>query len=133
MTSKQRLTCAIAGGQPDRLPATTHHLMDSFLKHFMGGASKLEFFDRFGLDAIDWVVAHRPDVSAGEFYDPLQGPPGFLEARRIATRDWQAVAEDLPGREEEGGPHKEGRQDDRSCLRGCHEVPWCHGVTRNRV
>ena len=85
MTSKQRMLCALGRGVPDRLPVTTHHLMASYLRHRMNGASSREFFDRFGLDAIDWVVAHRPDEAAGEFFDPLQGPLGFLEARRIST------------------------------------------------
>jgi len=98
MTSKQRLICALERGQPDRLPVTTHVLMDSFLADVMHGASGREFFDRFGLDAIQWVIAHRPDDSAGEYYDPLQGRPGFLEGRRICTDHWRVQAEDIPGR-----------------------------------
>lgn len=97
MTSKQRLCCALDRGQPDRLPVTTHHLMNSFLARFMQGASAREFFDRFSLDAIHWVTAHRPNDSAGEYYDPLQGPPGFLEARRICTDRWRVWAEAVPG------------------------------------
>jgi uroporphyrinogen decarboxylase len=99
MTPKQRMLCALNRGQPDRLPATTHHLMESFLRHRMNGASNREFFDRFGLDAIHWVVEHRPDESAGEFYDPLQGPLGFLEARRISTPAWRVHWEMIPGQE----------------------------------
>ena len=99
MTSKERMLCALDGGRPDRLPVTTHHLMDYFLKGQMGGASSREFFDRFGLDAIHWVVAHRPDESAGEYFDPLQGVPGFLEARRISSDQWQVFPEDISGQE----------------------------------
>jgi hypothetical protein len=99
MTSKQRLICALERRQPDRLPVTTHHLMDSFLRRYLNGASAREFFDRFGLDAIHWVVAHRPDESAGEYYDPLQGPPGFLEARRVSTDHWRVYADTIPGQE----------------------------------
>ncbi len=99
MTSKRRLRCALERGQPDRLPVTTHHLMDSFLKAYLGGASPLQFFDRFGLDAIHWVVAHRPDPAAGEYFDPLQGAPGFLEARRVSTDCWRVYAEVVPGHE----------------------------------
>jgi hypothetical protein len=99
VTSKQRLLCALDRGKPDRLPATTHHLMESFLKRYLDGASSLDFFDRFGLDAIHWVVAHRSDEAAGEYFDPLQGRPGFLEARRVATDNWHVVADDLPGYE----------------------------------
>src|ERR1035441_10119252 len=75
MTSKQRLLCALERRQPDRLPVTAHVLLDSFLDRFMHGASGREFFDRFGLDAIRWVTAHRPDDSTGEYYDPKQGRP----------------------------------------------------------
>ena len=99
MTSKERMLCALEGGRPDRLPVTTHHLMDYFLKTQMGGASSREFFDRFGLDAIHWVVAHRPDESAGGYFDPLQGAPGFLEARRVSSDQWQVLSEDISGRE----------------------------------
>lgn len=99
MTSKQRLICALERHQPDRLPVTTHHLMDFFLKRQLGGASAREFFDRFGLDAIHWVVAHRPDEAAGEYYDPIQRPPGFLEARRVSTDHWRVHPEAIPGQE----------------------------------
>jgi uroporphyrinogen decarboxylase len=99
MTSRQRLLCALDGGQPDRLPATTHHVMESFLKKYLGGASSRGFFDRFGLDAVRWVVAHRPDTSNGEYLDPLQGEPGFLEARRVATDQWRVFTEQIPGQE----------------------------------
>jgi uroporphyrinogen decarboxylase len=99
MTSKQRLRCALERRQPNRLPVTTHHLMDSFLKSHLGEATALEFFDRFGLDAVHWVVAHRPGEAAGEYFDPLQGPPGFLEARRVATDRWRVVPEPVLGNE----------------------------------
>ena len=99
MTSKQRMICALNRRQPDRLPVTTHHLMASFLKSRMNGASIPKFFDRFGLDAIHWIVAHRPDEGAGEFYDPLQGPLRYLEARRISTPTWRVYWESIPGHE----------------------------------
>ncbi len=72
------MLCALDGGRPDRLPATTHHVMDYFRKTYLDGGSSLQFFDRFGLDAIRWVVAHRPDAEKGEYYDPAQGEPVFL-------------------------------------------------------
>ncbi len=96
MNSRQRLLAALERKTPDRLPVATHHLMDYFLKKCMGGMSSREFFDHFGLDAIHWVVAHRPDESAGEYFDPLQGSPGFLESRRIATDRWRVYAEEVP-------------------------------------
>lgn len=96
MTSKQRMLTALDGGVPDRLPVTTHHLMSYFLDKYMGGMSDQEFFDYFGLDPITWIVPHRPDPDAGEYYDPLQGEPGFLESRRIATDNWRIEFEEVP-------------------------------------
>src|SRR5271169_5048859 len=91
------MLCALNRKVPDRLPATTHHLMESYLKNYLGGTDSRGFFDRFNLDAIDWVVAHRPEGAAGERYDPEQGKIGFLEARRIATDQWRITSEELPG------------------------------------
>lgn len=96
MTSKERMLTAIKRGEPDRLPVTTHHLMDYFLDTYMGGMSKQDVFDAFGMDAITWTVPHRPDPALGEYYDPLQGEPGFLEARRIASPQWHIEFEDVP-------------------------------------
>lgn len=95
MTSKQRMLTALDRGIPDRLPVTTHHLMTYFLDNIMGGMSNQEFFDHFGMDAIVWTVPHRPDADAGEYYDPTQGEPGFLESRRIATDEWRIESEIL--------------------------------------
>lgn len=97
MTPRQRLLCALDRRMPDRLPATTHHLMPSFLNGQMGGMSERDFFDRFGFDAIRWAVHHRADEAQGEFADPTQGTPGFLEARRICTDRWHVERRDLPG------------------------------------
>lgn len=55
MTSKERLLTALDGGCPDRLPATTHHIMKYFLDTYMGGCSDREFFRVMGLDPIHWV------------------------------------------------------------------------------
>jgi hypothetical protein len=101
MTAKQRMVTALKRGMPDRLPVTTHHVMDYFLDTYMNGIGKQEFFDVFGFDPINWVVLHRPDESAGEYYDPEQGEIGFLEARRIVTDDWRIFAEDIPGQKYE--------------------------------
>ena len=97
MNSRQRLLSVLNHETPDRLPATTHHVMDSFLHHYLDGASRRKFFDTFGLDAVEWVVAHRPEESAGEFCDPLQGPAGFLESRRIVSDRWRIFPEEVPG------------------------------------
>lgn len=95
MTSRQRLLAAITRGRPDRLPVTTHHVMPSFLAGCLNGISTQEFFDQFGFDAVVWTVPHRPDASAGEYPDPLQGEPGFLESRRVASDNWRVFAEPI--------------------------------------
>ena len=97
MTSRQRMLCALNRQVPDRLPVTTHHLMESYLRKRHGGADSLRFFDTYGLDAVNWVVEHRPEGAAGERYDPVQGKIGFLEARRVVTDQWRISEEDIPG------------------------------------
>lgn len=99
MTPKERMIAAFERRVPDRLPATTHHVMPSFLDRFMGGISSDEFFERFDLDPIRWVVAHRPDPARGEFLEPHQGAIGFLEARRSSSASWRVETDDLPGHE----------------------------------
>ncbi len=99
MNPKQRFLAALNREKPDRLPVTTHHLMPSFLAHYMDGAEEMDFFNIFRIDPIKWIVAHRPDPDLGEYYDPDQGEPGFLEANRICTDNWRIRIEDLEGYE----------------------------------
>ena len=99
ITSRQRMIAALDRNTPDRLPETTHHVMHIFLKKYLGGMDSRGFFDRFGLDAIHWVVAHRPDEAAGERADPTQKDLGFLEARRVVSDCWRIAAEPVQGLE----------------------------------
>ncbi len=99
MTSKERMLAAIGRRTPDRLPVTTHHVMPYFLDKYLGGMTAQQFFDEFGLDAIVWTVSHRPNEARGEYRDPLQGEPGFLESRRVATDSWRVYAESVPDNE----------------------------------
>ncbi len=99
MNSKQRFLNALEKKKTDRLPVTTHHLMPSFLDKYMGGISDQDFFDFFGLDPIKWIIAHTFDETKGEYYDPIQGEIGFLEARRICTDDWRFTSEDILGQD----------------------------------
>jgi uroporphyrinogen decarboxylase len=101
VTSKERFLAALDRKTPDRLPVTTHHVMDYFLKKYMGGASSEAFFDAFGLDPILWLSPQRPDKDNGQFYDPAQPDPGFREPRRVVSDDWRIETEDVPG-----GEHK---------------------------
>ena len=99
MTSKQRMLTAIRGGTPDRLPVTTHFLMPHFLNASMGGMSEDEFFDQCGWDPITYTTPHRPAPDHTEYYDPLQGTPGFLESRRIASDQWRVYVEPVEGQQ----------------------------------
>jgi hypothetical protein len=87
------MVAALERRAPDRLPVTTHHVMPAYLERYLGGMSAQEFFDEFQLDPIVWTVPHRPESERGEYYDPLQGEPGFLESRRVATDEWRVFAE----------------------------------------
>ena len=71
--------------------------MASFLESGMGAISNDEFFEKFGMDPIRWVVAHRHDPENGEYLNPDQGVIGFLGARWVSTDDWRIVQETIPG------------------------------------
>jgi len=97
MTSRERLLTTLDGGQADRLPVTTHHLMPYFLDKYMKGTSFEGFFDRFQMDAIDWVVPVKADESRGEYLDPSQGEPGFLQVSRVFSDNWRIESESISG------------------------------------
>ncbi len=95
MNAKERFLKALKGEIPDRLPVTTHHVMPSFLDSHLDGASEQDFFDRFGLDPIKWVIAYHAEESSGEYFDPGHTELGFLEARRICSDNWRFKVEKL--------------------------------------
>jgi uroporphyrinogen-III decarboxylase len=99
MTPRERLLTALAGGTPDRLPVTTHHVMPYFLETYLDGISAQEFFRRYSLDAVLWTVPHRAAPDRGEYADPLQGEIGFLESQRVSTDAWRIECEAMPGHE----------------------------------
>jgi len=99
MNSKERLLAAIRGELPDRLPVTTHHLIPSFLQSHLNGSSDQEFFDRFGLDPIQWIIAFAASESAGEYHDPGHTELGFLEARRVSSDQWRFRVDKLENRQ----------------------------------
>jgi len=97
---RQRLFTAFERGIPDRLPVTTHHVMNYFRNTYMKGMSNLEIFDYFGLDAIHWTAPVRPDISAGDYFDPTDPPSDDpLHSRRIVNDNWQISSEVLPNQE----------------------------------
>ncbi len=55
MTSRERLLTALDRKVPDRLPVTTHHIMEYFLKTYMDGMNNKQFFEHFQMDAIHWT------------------------------------------------------------------------------
>ena len=103
MTSRERLLAALDRRVPDRLPATTHHLMPSFLAG-MGGLTEREFFDRFGLDAICWttpleqpspVHVRPPGAGAGQVIasaeDGTSGAAWHLECEAVPDARYRAT------------------------------------------
>jgi uroporphyrinogen decarboxylase len=51
MTSKERMMCALRREKPDRLPVTVHQWQGYHLDTYLGGATPLQAFERFGMDA----------------------------------------------------------------------------------
>jgi uroporphyrinogen-III decarboxylase len=51
MTSKERMMRALHREKPDRLPVSVHQWQGYHLDRFLGGASALEAFQMFGMDA----------------------------------------------------------------------------------
>ena len=45
MNPKERFIKTLEGGEADRIPVTTYHLMPSFLDNCMNGISDQDFFD----------------------------------------------------------------------------------------
>jgi uroporphyrinogen-III decarboxylase len=107
VNSRERLLTALDGGQPDRLPVTTHHLMPYFLETYLDGASDDEFFDRFGLDPIRWVWDVKPDESRGEYWSSAAedashaGEPLPDGTRWIVSDDWRIEPRQLAGSPDE--------------------------------
>ncbi len=89
MTSRQRFLKALELGQPDRLPVTTHHVMPYFLEKYLGGISTSDFFDRFGLDAIDWVDARMPDIEQGDYLEPISSGGEVGNAPCLCSDRWR--------------------------------------------
>jgi hypothetical protein len=98
MTSRERLLAALERRIPDRLPATTHHVMPYFLRRYLDGMTVDKFFQFTGLDAVRWVVGHTPNEARGDYFDSRQGEIGFLEARRVSSASWRVMSEPLKGK-----------------------------------
>lgn len=95
MTTKQRFLKALANEKPDRLPVSTHNVMDYYLKTYEGGASKAEFFERYGMDRIEWFNPCKPDEAKGQYWSDVK----LTAYQGIVSDDWRIQAEELPSSE----------------------------------
>ena len=92
MTVKQRFLTTLENKKADRLPVTTHHIMDYYLQKYEGGATISSFFERHGLDPIDWVLACKPDETKGQYWSRTKST-GYSG---IVSDDWQVFTEIIP-------------------------------------
>jgi uroporphyrinogen decarboxylase len=97
MNSRDRLLTALSGGRPDRLPATTHHLMPYFLKTYMDDISEEQFFEFFQLDPIVWVSDRKPDEKAGEHWAVTDASKVGEADRCVASEQWRVETTALGG------------------------------------
>lgn len=101
MNSRERLLTALEGGQPDRLPVTTHHLMPWFLDTYLDGMPEAGFFSRFGMDPTRWAFDLVPDEVRGEYWSRGVGGEGqgyeVGPGRLIVSDDWRVKTLDVPG------------------------------------
>lgn len=51
MVPKERMMCALRRGKPDRLPVTVHQWQGYHLDKYLNGATPLQAFEHFGMDA----------------------------------------------------------------------------------
>ncbi|MCE5306394.1 MAG: hypothetical protein LLG20_02015 [Acidobacteriales bacterium] len=89
MTPRDRLLTALAGGKPDRLPATIHGWMDYWANKYMNGADQFEIYSRFGMDAQIFYFAwlDEPVVSAMYFTGDLVPGPNWRVTYTIPKQD----------------------------------------------
>ncbi len=78
VTSKERMLRALAREKPDRLPVTVHQWQAYHLDTYLGGASALEAFGMFGLDA---SIQYFQDM--GQFWLT------DADFTRFSTPDWR--------------------------------------------
>ena len=117
MTPKERMLAALAREVPDRLPATVHQWQPYHLSHYLGGASAIQAFRRFGLDAAIAIADPEPEVdhrhwrSENHAYQSESGttitdvsietPEGTLTQRLEANEQTQWWVEPLIKRRED--------------------------------
>jgi uroporphyrinogen decarboxylase len=78
MTSKERMMCALHCEKPDRLPVTVHQWQGYHLDKYLNGATPLQAFEQFGMDA---AVQYFEDM--GQFW--LVG----ADFSKFSTPEWR--------------------------------------------
>jgi hypothetical protein len=82
---------ALANEKADRLPASTHTLQSYYLKTYENGASMPDFFDRHGLDRIDWIQPFKPDEARGQYRSSYE-ETGY---GGIVSENWRISSEEV--------------------------------------
>jgi uroporphyrinogen-III decarboxylase len=102
MTPKERLETVIAGGIPDRVPATVHQWQPYHYRNIMGVADELEAFLAVGLDAViypwacvkqqpcpDWVTTRTEQPANGGLVEVayhITTPGGVLSGTQMRSQ-----------------------------------------------
>jgi uroporphyrinogen decarboxylase len=89
MTPRERLLTALAGGKPDRLPATIHGWMDYWRNKYLNGADQFEVYRYFEMDAqiFDFAWLDEPVVSAMYFSGDLVPGPDWRVGYSVLKQD----------------------------------------------
>jgi uroporphyrinogen decarboxylase len=89
MNHRERLLTALAGGKPDRLPATIHGWMDYWADKYMGGADQFEIYRHLDMDAQIFYFAwlDNPPVAAMYFTGDLVPGPDWCVSYSTAKMD----------------------------------------------
>ncbi len=89
MNHRDRLLTALAGGKPDRLPATIHGWMDYWANKYMHGADQFEIYRHFDMDAQIFYFAwlDNPVVEAMYFTGDLVPGPNWRVSYQITKDD----------------------------------------------
>ncbi len=93
MNSRQRLLAALSLQVPDRLPATTHHLMTFFLETAMNGMTADAFFDYFSLDPIRWLDCIKANEVKGDFLIEDPGKDHPSSSQLLCSDNWRITAD----------------------------------------
>ena len=91
MTTKERFVLALQNKKPDRLPVTTHDVMPYYLNKYEGGCDKNTFFERHGLDKIDWFNPYKPDSTKGQYFSD-KNATGY---EGIVSDTWRITTESI--------------------------------------